>query len=319
MVQQLPLGNTGLKVSALALGCLNFGSRTNKETSYRLLDQYQDAGGTFLDTSNNYAFWNDGCVGGESELLLGQWMKERGNRARMFVGTKVGAQPTFPGGGFENKEGLGRKAIEQAIDASLLRLGTDYVDLYYAHVDDADIPLEETLETMDGLVRAGKVRALGCSNHSVSRIQAAQKISSDHNWTSYSCIQQRHTYLHSNPGADFGPQISADEELLRYCESHEDLSFLAHSPLLNGAYTRQDVSIPEQYEGPGVQARMRILNEVAVETEGTLNQVVLAWLLQNTPTTISLIAASSSDQLRENLGSLDIRLSQEQLERLNRA
>lgn len=318
-MQQLPLGATGMKVSALALGCLNFGSRTDKETSYRLLDQYQDTGGTFLDTANNYAFWNDGCVGGESESLLGEWMKERGNRARMFVATKVGAKPIFPGGGFENKEGLGRKAIEQAIDDSLKRLGTDYVDLYYAHIDDTDTSLEETLEAMDGLVRAGKVRALGCSNYRISRIQEARSISRAHNWTSYSCIQQRHTYLRPNPGADFGLQISANEELLSYCISHEDFSILAYSPLLNGAYTRRDVSLPKSYEGPDAQARIRVLFEVAAETEGTLNQVVLAWMLQNTPKTIPLIAASSLEQLRENLGSLDIRLSQDQLERLNRA
>ncbi|MDQ0088520.1 aryl-alcohol dehydrogenase-like predicted oxidoreductase [Paenibacillus anaericanus] len=318
-MQQLPLGATGMKVSALALGCLNFGSRTNKEMSYRLLDQYQDAGGSFLDTANNYAFWNDGCVGGESESLLGQWMKERGNRSRMTIATKVGAKPTFPGGGFEHKEGLSRKAIEQAIDESLRRLHTDYIDLYYAHIDDADIPLEETLEVMEGLVRAGKVRALGCSNYSVSRIEEARSISQAHNWTSYSCIQQRHTYLRPNRDADFGVQLSADDDLLKYCERHEDFSILAYSPLLNGAYTREDVPFPEQYEGPEVQARMRVLKEVAAETEGTMNQVILAWLLQNTPSTISLVAASSFEQLRENLGSLDIRLTQEQLERLNKA
>ncbi|GGH27082.1 aldo/keto reductase [Paenibacillus segetis] len=318
-MQNLPLGNTGIKVSALALGCLNFGSRTTKEISYRLLDQYQDAGGSFLDTANNYAFWNEGCVGGESESLIGQWMKERGNRSRMIVATKVGAKPTFPGGGFENKEGLGRKAIEQAIDESLLRLGTDYIDLYYAHIDDNSIPLQETLEVMDRLVRSGKVRALGCSNYSVSRIEEARSISRSHNWTSYSCIQQRHTYLRPNSAADFGVQISADDELLRYCEHHDDFSLLAYSPLLNGAYTRQDVALPEQYRGPEVETRLSVLKEVAAETDGTLNQVVLAWLLQNTPATISLIAASNSEQMSENLGSLDIKLSQGQLERLNRA
>lgn len=318
-MKQVSLGTTGMKVSAMALGCLNFGSRTDKATSYRLLDDYVEFGGSFLDTANNYAFWNDGCVGGESESLLGQWMKERSNRNLMFVATKVGAKPTFPGGGFENKEGLSRKAIEHAIDESLKRLGTDYIDLYYAHIDDADTPLEETLEAFERLVRAGKVRALGCSNYRVSRIIEARNISSAHNWAPYSCIQQRYTYLRPNPGADFGVQISADEELLRYCQSRDDFSLLAYSPLLHGSYTRREVPIPKQYEGLQTQARMRALNEIAEETEGTLNQVVLAWLLQNAPSTIPVIAASSLDQLQENIGSTVICLSDDQLERLNNA
>lgn len=318
-MRQVPLGKTGMQVSALALGCLNFGSRTDKETSYRLLDEYLESGGNFLDTSNNYAFWNDGCFGGESELLLGQWLKERGNRDRVFVATKAGAKPAFPGAGFENIEGLGRKAIEHAIDESLKRLGIDYIDLYYAHIDDMDTPLEETLEAFNGLVLAGKVRAIGCSNYRVSRVKEAHSISLARHWPSYCCIQQRYTYLRPNPGADFGIQISANEELLGYCKSRDDFSLLAYSPLLNGAYTRQDVPLPKQYEGPAAQARTRVLQEVAAETEGTLNQVVLAWLLQNPPTTIPVIAASRSEQLRENIGSMDIRLSHEQLERLNRA
>ncbi|MEW9699805.1 aldo/keto reductase [Paenibacillus sp. SI8] len=318
-MQKLSIGATGIQVSALALGCLNFGSRTDKVTSYRLLDEYQEAGGTFLDTSNNYAFWNEGCVGGESESLLGQWMKERGNRDRMIIATKVGAKPTFVGGGFEHIEGLSRKAIEQAIDESLLRLGVDYIDLYYAHIDDTNTPLEETLEVLDGLVRTGKVRAIGCSNYPLSRIVEARGISDVHNWSSYACIQQRYTYLHPRAGADFGIQISADEELLTYCEGREDFSMLAYSPLLNGAYTRQDVTLPSQYDDRAAQARLRVLSEVAAETEGTPNQVVLAWLLQKSPTTIPLIAVSSSEQLSENTGSLDIRLTEEQLERLNKA
>ncbi|MCU6795005.1 aldo/keto reductase [Paenibacillus sp. WQ 127069] len=315
-MQQLLLGNTGIQVSALGLGCLNFGSRTDKETSYRLLDQYVDAGGSFLDTSNNYAFWNEGCSGGESELLLGQWLKDRGNREHIVLATKVGAQPTIPGGGFESMEGLSRKAIEQAIDGSLRRLGTDYVDLYYAHIDDVNTPLEETMEAFDRLVRAGKVRALGCSNHHTWRVEKARIISKSHHWAPYSCIQQRYTYLRPKPGADFGVQISANDELLNYCQTHDDFSLLAYSPLLNGSYTRSDTPLPKQYESEDAQARLSVLSEVAQETGGTLNQIVLAWLLQSTPTTLSIIAASKPEQLQENLDSLNIRLTQDQLLRL---
>ncbi|WP_341417076.1 aldo/keto reductase [Paenibacillus filicis] len=315
----MKLGHSGIEVSALGLGCLNFGSRTDKETSYRLLDQYVDAGGNFLDTSNNYAFWNEGCIGGESEALLGAWFKERGNRDRIVLATKVGAKPTFAGGGFEHKEGLSRTAIERAIDESLLRLKTDYVDLYYAHIDDGNTPLEETLEAMDGLVRAGKVRALGCSNHWTWRIEKARSISLANGWTSYCCLQQRFTYLRPKPGADFGVQISLNDELLGYLKHHEDFALLAYSPLLNGAYTRSDVALPAQYEGLDSQARLKVLAEVAGETGATLNQVVLAWLYQGIPRTISIIAASRPEQLAENLAAPHLLLSAEQLHRLEQA
>lgn len=318
-MQQMKLGATSLRVSALALGCLNFGSRTSQRDSYRLLDQYVDAGGSFLDTANNYAFWNEGCIGGESELLLGRWMKERGNRDQMFIATKAGAKPAYPGAGFENMEGLGRKAIEAAIDESLRRLGTDYVDLYYAHIDDTSTPLEETLEALDELVRKGKVRAIGCSNYSLSRLKEAQRISEAGNLTPYSCVQQRYTYLQPRRDADFGIQVSADEELLTYCRNRGDLSLLAYSPLLNGAYTRKDVSIPESYGGSESLSRLQMLKEVAAETGGTMNQIVLAWMLHSDPAVIPVIAASTPEQLGENLGSLDIKLSREQLERLNQA
>lgn len=318
-MRQIRLGSTGIQVSVMALGCLNFGSRDDRETSYGLLDAYEEAGGTFLDTSNNYAFWNEGCVGGESELLLGQWMKERGNRNRMVVATKVGAKPTFPGGGFENMEGLSRKAIEQALDESLLRLGTDYVDLYYAHIDDTKTPLEETLETLDGLVRAGKVRAIGCSNYRLPRIMEARSICEARSWTGYACIQQRYTFLRPQPGADFGVQVSADEELLSYCRSRDDFALLAYSPLLNGAYTRQDGPLPGQYEGPAARERLGVLREVAAEIGRTPNQVVLAWLMQSTPAALPLIAVSSKVQLQENLGSLHVRLTPDQLDRLTKA
>lgn len=315
-MRQMKLGATSLQVSALALGCLNFGSRTNLHDSYRLLDQYVDAGGSFLDTANNYAFWNEGCIGGESELLLGRWMKERGNRDQMFIATKVGAKPAYPGAGFGNMEGLGREAIETAIDESLRRLGTDYVDLYYAHIDDASTPLEETLEALDELVRKGKVRAIGCSNYRLSRLKEAQFIS-EAGLTPYSCVQQRYTYLRPRREADFGVQVSADEELIAYCRDREDLSLLAYSPLLNGAYTRKDVSIPESYGGSESLSRLQMLKEVAAETGGTMNQIVLAWMLQSAPAVIPVIAASSPEQLGENLGALDIGLSRDQVDQLN--
>ncbi|GGH65749.1 aldo/keto reductase [Paenibacillus silvae] len=318
-MRQLTLGKSGPQVSALCLGCLNFGTKADKSLSYRLLDQYVEAGGNFLDTSNNYAFWNGAGVGGQSETLLGEWMKEKNNRNSIFLATKVGANPTIPGGGFPAKEGLSKKAIHKAVDESLKRLQTDYIDLYYAHIDDMDVPLEETLEAFNQLVQSGKVRAIGCSNHYTWRLEEARSISQSHGFAPYQCIQQRYSYLRPRPGADFDVQISVSEEMLKYIETHEEIALLAYSPLLSGAYSRQDRPIPVQYTGPDAEARIAVLQEISKETGATHNQVVLAWMLNNSPVTLPVIAASSTEQLQENLQALNVTLTQEQIKRLNEA
>lgn len=318
-MRKLTLGKSGPQVSALCLGCLNFGTNTDKRISYQLLDQYMDAGGSFLDTSNNYAFWNGDGIGGQSESLLGEWMKERGNRNRIFLATKVGANPTVPNGGFSAKEGLSKKAIHKAVDESLKRLQTDYIDLYYAHIDDWNVPLEETLGAFDELVKAGKVGAIGCSNHYTWRLEQARNISQARGFAAYQCIQQRYTYLRPRPGADFGVQLSVSDEMLKYIETHENIALLAYSPLLNGAYSRQDRTIPSQYNGPETEARIAVLQQIAEETSATCNQVVLAWMLNNSPVAIPLIAASTPSQLQENLQALEVKLTQTQIERLNQA
>ena len=139
-MRQVVFGHTGERVSALCLGCMHFGTRVDEETSRGLLDQYADCGGGFLDTANNYAFWVNGFVGGESEELLGRWMRDRGNRNDIFLATKVGAKPLFEGGSFEDAEGLSAEAITRAAEESLRRLKTDRIDLYYAHIDDRTTP-----------------------------------------------------------------------------------------------------------------------------------------------------------------------------------
>ncbi|RUS47429.1 aldo/keto reductase [Cohnella sp. AR92] len=318
-MQRHSLGATGLRVSDFSLGCLNFGSRTDKRTSFRLLDRYKEAGGNFLDTANNYAFWNEGCIGGESESLLGEWMRVSKNRSELIVATKVGAKPTIPGGGFDQIEGLSRQAIEKAVDESLLRLGTDYVDLLYAHIDDTDTPLEETLEAFDRLIKQGKVRALGCSNYRFSRLLEAKEISAARGLASYSCIQQRYTYLRPGIDADFGIQVSADDDLLEYCKKNDDFTMLAFSPLLGGLYGREDAEIPEAYRSEEQWVRLQTIRQAAREIGATPNQVVLAWMLQNVPRVLPLVAVSDLAQLEENLGALSIKLDAELLERLNRA
>ncbi|GCE49737.1 aryl-alcohol dehydrogenase-like predicted oxidoreductase [Thermosporothrix hazakensis] len=318
-MQQVPLGKTGVQVSAICLGCMFFGTRIPKEIAYQLLDDYVEAGGCFVDTANNYAFWVEGATGDESETLLGNWMKERRNRDQIFVATKMGARPTVPGGGLDQAEGLSARTIIKAIEGSLKRLQTDHIDLYYTHMEDRATPLEETLEALDRLVREGKVSMLGCSNRMTWRIEEARQVSRAHQWAEFQCVQQRYSYLRPKPGADFGVQLCVNDELLDYCRVHADFSLLAYSPLLSGSYTRNDVELPAQYVGPDTQRRLQVLTEVAEEVEATRNQVVLAWMLQGSPRVIPISAASKSEQLRENLGALELRLSAEQLERLNAA
>ena len=311
-MRTVPLGDAGAEVSAACLGTSHLGSRTDKETSYRLLDQYVEAGGSFLDTANNYAMWVPGYVGGESEALLGAWMHERRNRSQMFIATKVGFN--YPG----VERGLRAHQIENECEKSLKRLGVDTIDLYYAHKDDQNTPIEETLEAFHRLVGAGKVRLIGASNFSAWRLEEARWVSRVHGWAEYCCIQQRHSYIRPKPGAGFGLQIAANDDLLDYCRTR-GITLLAYSPLLSGAYTRPDRSLPDQYLGPDTDARLAALKAVSEEVGATPNQVVLAWMMQSEPVIIPVMGASTTDQLQENLGALEIKLGADQMARLNEA
>jgi aryl-alcohol dehydrogenase-like predicted oxidoreductase len=306
-MHELPLGDSGATVSALCLGTMFFGTTVDEETAFAVLDRYYDAGGRFFDTANNYAVWIDEGEGGESEALLGRWMRERGNRDEIFLATKVGGW---------HDEGLGAAAIARGIEGSLERLGTDRVDLYYAHVEDRAVPQEETVGAFGELVTAGKARYVGCSNAPAWRIERARGIARAGGGAPYCCVQQRHSYLLPKPGTDLGRQLPSSPELLDYC-ADQGVGLLAYSVLLGGAYTRDDRPLPDGYAGSDADARLAVLRAVAEETGATPNQVVLAWLLRGTPPVIPLIGASSEDQLAENLGALEVELSPEQLERLN--
>ena len=311
-MKTIPLGNTGVRVSAMCMGTIYLGAREDQATSYRLMDQYVDAGGSFFDTANIYSWWLPGCAGGECETLLGEWMCERRNRSRVFVASKVGFQ--YPG----VERGLTRRQIETECDKSLRRMGIDTIDLYYSHVDDLNTPVEETMEAFDRLVQAGKVRFIGASNFAAWRLEGARWTSRNHGWAEYVCVQQRHTYLRPKPGASFSPQVAANGDLLDYCRSR-GITLLAYSPLLNGAYTRPDRPVPAQYLGLDTDARLAALRAIAQEINATPNQVVLAWMSHSDPAVIPVFAASTDEQLRENLGALDLALSTEQMKRLDEA
>ncbi len=196
-MQRMKLGDSGLEVSALCMGSDAIGSRIDQEMSFQLLDIYRESGGSFVDTANFYASWYPDCQGGESETTIGLWMKDRGVRDEMVIDSKLGFD--YPG----CDGGLSAAEIERECEKSLQRLQTDRIDLYYAHRDDPDTPLEETMEAFDRLIKAGKVRAIGASNLKVWRIAEANTVSKAHEWAGYSVIQQRHTYLRPRHGARF--------------------------------------------------------------------------------------------------------------------
>jgi len=308
------LGHTGIPVSSLCLGAMYLGTRNDETTSFRLLDMYVDAGGSFIDTANIYAHWVEGFKGYESEQLLGRWLKARKNRGNLFIATKVG----FEIPPYNVKRGLRSGQITRECEKSLKNLAIDTIDLYYAHCDDLNTPMQETLGAFDSLIQAGKVRTIGASNFMTWRLEEAHWTSSSHGWSEYCCVQQHHTYLRAKPGASFYPQLAVDDTLLDYCR-HRPVTLLAYSALLSGGYTRLDRGISAEYQGADMQARLDALAKVAQEKNITVNQVILAWMLHSHPFVLPLIAASTESQLRENIQSLDITLSQDEMTFLNQA
>jgi aryl-alcohol dehydrogenase-like predicted oxidoreductase len=311
-MEKVKLGQSGVEVSALCLGTDSIGSKIDRETSFKLMDLYRERGGNFIDTANFYASWVPGCRGGESESTIGSWLAERGNRDRMVIASKVAFD--YPG----CAGGLSAAEIERECEKSLKRLKTDRIDLYYAHRDDFDTPLEETMAAFDRLIKAGKVRAIGASNLNVWRIAEANCISQANGLAQYNVVEQRHTYLRPRHGADFGPQICVNDDLKDFAGT-KGITLIAYSILLRGAYTRDDRRIPPQYGGPDSEKRIAVLRHVAEEVGATLNQVIIAWMRQSDPPILAIIAGSKPRQLQESIEALNVNLSDEQMTILNTA
>ena len=316
---------TRREVSALALGTMLMGTRTDEKTSFAILDRYVEAGGTFLDTSNNYAFWEAGDQGGQSEELLGRWRHSRGIGDEVFIATKLGARPLAPGTSYtDGADGLSAQAVRESSEASRERLGLERIDLLYAHIEDRNTPLEETVEGFADLVREGSVGLLGVSNHSAWRVERARSLAATAGLPGYEVLQYQHSYLRPRTDTDdplcrYGNIGGAGPDLLTYLEAEPGLTLVAYTPLLGGAYTRADKPLPRDYDHPGTAARLTALGEVAAETGATPNQVVLAWQIGHELPIIPLVGASSVEQLEESLGALDLELTAEQRARLDAA
>ncbi|MDF2704418.1 MAG: aldo/keto reductase [Nonomuraea muscovyensis] len=304
----------------IALGTIPFGTTVSERDSFAILDRFHEAGGTMLDTSNNYPFWVEGCSGDESEQTIGAWLAARGNRDAMVVGTKAGARPTTPGDRtLDSAEGLSAAAVARAAEASLRRLRTDRIDVYWAHIEDRSVRLEETLGAFDALARQGKVQSVGASNVPTWRLERARNTSAAHGWLPYTHVQLRHTYLRPRPFtrlAETGHVIASDE-MLDYLRAEPDVTLWAYNTLMAGRYTRADRPLPESYDHPGTTARLAVLREVAAELGVTPNQVVLAWILAGGH--VPIVGVSSLAQLDEAIAATEVKLDDELRARLDAA
>lgn len=308
----------------LVLGAMWFGTVRDEQRSFELLDRFVAAGGVWIDTADCYSFWADPSgFGGQSEALLGRWLASRpGVRDRVKISTKVGAEPTVAGRFPDTAEGLSAGAIKSGIEGSLRRLGTDHVELYWAHMPDPVTPLEETVAAFDELVSAGTVGRLGCSNYAIWQVERARQLAESRGSTGFTAVQQHHTYLQPRPGT--GPTVShrfgaVTDEVLHYLEHHPDLALWAYTPLLSGAYTRADKPLPVEYDHPGTTSRLAVLDEVAAETGTNRNQVVLAWLTGGSPAVTPIVGVSTAVQLDEAFAGVSLHLTAEQRERLEAA
>jgi aryl-alcohol dehydrogenase-like predicted oxidoreductase len=287
----ITIPRTELSIYPLSLGGNVFGWTATKEESFKVLDRFVDLGGNFIDTADVYSAWKEGNSGGESESIIGEWMANRGNRSKMVIATKVAKLPTKPG--------LSPANIASAVEDSLRRLRTDYIDLYYAHEDDEKVSQEEYLTTFDQLVREGKVRYLGASNFSAERLKSATQISSDGNLASFITLQNQYNILERDEYER--SMIPTLEEL--------GISSIPYFGLARGFLTgkyREGVKVDsvrakgvETYQNERGWSIIERLERIAKEKSTTISAVALAWLRAQ-PTVIAPIASARTvEQLEE--------------------
>jgi len=307
------LGRTGLKVSPLCLGSMQFGWTADEGASFAVMDAFAEAGGNFIDTADIYSHWVAGNVGGESETVIGRWLRSKGNRRQMIIATKVRGQ-MGPG---PNDEGLSRRHILDACEASLRRLQTDTIDLYQAHYFDADVPIDETLEALDRLVQQGKVRYIGCSNYPAWRLMEALWASDKHGLARYDSFQPHYNLVHRD---------EFERELGEVCRTF-GIGVIPYSPLaagfLTGKYNSERsadsvraASVRQRYFNDAGWRVLKAVEAVAGEHGATPAAVSLAWLLAQPGVTAPIVGANTVEQLQGSLNALEVELTEDQMEAL---
>lgn len=303
------LGRTDLFVSPLCLGGNVFGWTADERSSFAVLDAYVDGGGNFIDTADTYGV-------GKSESIIGRWMSARKNRDRVIIATKVGSRM----GNDPNAQGLSRRHIMAEVDASLKRLQIDVIDLYQAHRDDPKTPLEETMAAFTDLVQQGKVRYVGASNYTAARLREALQVSEQHGYVRYECLQPEYNLLE---------RTEYERDLEPICLK-EGLGVITYFSLARGFLTgkyRPGQNLPSSPRAAAIQDRymnergfrvLEQLDRIAVAHHATVAQVALAWIMARPSITSAIASATSVEQVRELLGSVDLQLTAEEIEALNR-
>jgi len=311
-MEKRTLGRSGIEVAPIVFGGNVFGWTADQARSFELLDRFVERGFNAIDTADVYAAWAPGLSGGESEKVLGQWLAQRGRRNDIVLMTKVGM--------LEQRKGLSAANIEAAVEDSLKRLGTDYVDVLFAHIDDQEVPLEETLAAFDRLIKAGKVRALGASNYSAERLRQALAVSQEQSLARYEVMQPLYN-LHDRE--DFEAELAT-------LAQEQELGVVSYFSLASGFLTGKYRSLDDVKGSPRAdflqgyfsERGQRILHELlAVSDELSVRpaQVALAWLLSRSGVTAPIASATNLAQLNEILDSVTLSLSKPVLARLEEA
>ena len=312
-MHQRLLGTTTLSVSPIALGTMQFLWSTSEEEAYNLLDDYYNAGGNFVDTADMYTQWAPGCSGGDAERIIGSWMKKRKNREKIVLSSKVRSRMWKGPYG----EGLSRKHIFKACDDSLKRLQTDYLDLYFSHWPDETTPEEETLSAYHTLIKQGKVRFIGCSNYTPTQLSNALYLQ-EQGLPSYQVIQTLYNLV---------DRQHFEKELLPLVKRYS-LGVLAYSPLASGFLSglfEPYKPFPNHPRADFIKSKMTpsniavlsLLKEIASSHHATASQIALAWLLEQETITGLITGADTTEQLRENLGALQIHLTAKEVHLLS--
>jgi aryl-alcohol dehydrogenase-like predicted oxidoreductase len=309
-----PLGRSGLSTAPIVLGANVFGWTADEATSFAILDRFVELGFNMVDTANTYSTWVKGHVGGESETIIGKWLKKSGKRDRVLIATKVGMQ-------IEGEIGLKRAQIEKHVEASLKRLQTDRIDLYQAHKDDPDTPLEETLEAFARLVKAGKVRAIGASNYSGARLRESLEVSKRLGLPRFETLQ---------PEFNLYDRAAFESDLQPVAVEHgiAVIPFFGLAKgFLSGKYRKlADIEgrpraggLKKYFEGERGAKILAALDSVGKRVGATPAQVSLAWMLSQPSIAAPIVSATSIAQLDDIAGAARVRLDQQALAELDRA
>jgi aryl-alcohol dehydrogenase-like predicted oxidoreductase len=308
------LGQSSLRIAPLAFGGNVFGWTADEATSFALLDAFVASGFNFIDSADVYSRWHPGNQGGESETILGKWLKARGNRGKVIIATKLGIEMA-PG-----KKGLSRNYMMQAVEASLRRLQTDYIDLYQSHRDDPDTPIEETLSAYSELIKQGKVREIGASNYSAARLAEPLRISATQKLPRYQSLQPHYSLVERQP-------FEGELEALCLKEKIGVIPFYSlASGFLTGKY-RSPADAEGRARGSRVQqylndAGFRVLaalDDVAKRCSAKPAQVALAWLIARPSITAPIASATNLDQLREIMRAPEIMLDSDAIAQIDKA